>query len=255
MKTEDFQKAHFNTLSSDYARYYGSRWNQVYRFKFMNKPMFDRINLSGLKVVDAMCGNGETTKYLLQQKALVTGIDISQKEIQNFKKQWPDCIAHCSSMLSTGLEANFYDCVVVVGGLHHIHPKCIEAIKEIHRLLKPGGYFCFTEPHKGSLPDLVRRFWYRHDNYFLKNEAAINLESLKQEFSSKFDFIKEEYKGNLAYLFVYNAMVFRMPLRLVQVYAPILLFIEPIIAKLQGKRLSCFVVCQWQKKGGNDTAP
>jgi SAM-dependent methyltransferase len=214
----------------------------------MNKPMFEGINLAGLKVIDAMCGNGETTGYLLRHNALVTGVDISQKEIQNFEKQWPDCIAHCASMLSTGLEANFYDCVVAVGGLHHIHPKCSEAINEIHRLLKPGGYFCFTEPHKGSLPDLARRFWYRHDNYFLKNEEAINLEPLQQEFSSKFHFIKEEYKGNLAYLFVYNAMVFRMPLWLVKLYAPILLFIEPLIEKLQGKRLSCFVVCQWQKK-------
>jgi 2-polyprenyl-3-methyl-5-hydroxy-6-metoxy-1,4-benzoquinol methylase len=248
VKAEELQKNHFNTLASDYAKYYGSTWVQAYRYKFMNKHMFDKINLSGFRVLDAMCGNGETTGYLLQQKALVTGIDISQKEIQNFKKQWPDCTAHCSSILSTGLEASFYDCVVVVGGLHHIHPQCSEAINEINRLLKPGGYFCFTEPHKGSLPDLARRFWYRLDNYFLENEAALNLESLKQEFSSKFNFIKEEYRGNVAYLFVYNAMVLRMPLWLVRLYAPVLLFIESIIEKFQGKRLSCFVVCQWQKK-------
>jgi 2-polyprenyl-3-methyl-5-hydroxy-6-metoxy-1,4-benzoquinol methylase len=215
-KTEELQESHFNTIASDYAKYYGDPCCHAYRDKFMNAPMLENICLAGMTVIDAMCGNGETTRYLRRQQAFVTGVDISQEELRNFQRQWPYCTAHCSSMLSTGLKENSYDCVVIVGGLHHIQPNCAEAIHEIHRLLKPGGYFCFTEPHKGSLPDLVRKFWYNHDDYFMENEAAIDLESLKQEFSSKFTFIKEEHKGNLAYLFVYNAMVFRIPLRLVR---------------------------------------
>ena len=41
-----------------------------------------------------------------------------------------------------------FDCVAVVGGLHHIHPNVKAAVREIHRVLKPGGHFCFMEPHK-----------------------------------------------------------------------------------------------------------
>ena len=152
------------------------------RIRLNSANLKNFILITGMPVIDAMCGNGETTRYLRRQKALVTGVDISQEELRNFQKQWPDCTTHCSSMLSTGLKENSYDCVVIVGGLHHIQPNCAEAIHEIHRLLKPGGYFCFTEPHKGSLPDLVRKFWYNHDDYFMENEAAIDLESLKQEF-------------------------------------------------------------------------
>jgi ubiquinone/menaquinone biosynthesis C-methylase UbiE len=247
-KTEELQSSHFDSIASKYAKHYGDTSSQAYRYKFINNSLFENINLSGMKVIDALCGNGETTEFLLQQKALVTGLDISQQEIHNFEKQWPDCNAHCASLLSTDLEGDFYDCVVIVGGLHHLHPKCSEAIDEIHRLLKPGGFFCFAEPHKGSLPDRVRKLWYNLDGLFLENEDSINISSLKQEFSSKFEFIKEEYKGNLAYLLVLNSMAFRIPLWLKPIYAPVLFWIESIIEKFQGKRLSCFVVCQWKKK-------
>lgn len=245
---EQLQKDHYNAISSKYAEHYGDAWSQKYRYKFINAPMLENIDLSGSHVVDALCGNGETTGYLLDKGAYVTGIDISQKEIERFNKSFPGCIGKCASILSTGLESNFYDCVVVVGGLHHLHPNVITAIKEIHRILKIGGYFCFMEPHKNSFPDQVRKFWYQHDSLFAENEAAIDLISLKNEFSDKFNFIKEDYKGNLAYLLVLNSLVFRVPLRAKPFYSPFLIKAESIIEKFQGKSSSCFVVCQWMKR-------
>jgi 2-polyprenyl-3-methyl-5-hydroxy-6-metoxy-1,4-benzoquinol methylase len=35
-----------------------------------------------------MCGNGKTTEFLQQQKALVTGFDIFQEEIQGKQLSW-----------------------------------------------------------------------------------------------------------------------------------------------------------------------
>ena len=210
--------------------------------------MFENINFSGMKVLDAMCGNGETTKYLLQKGCQVTGVDISEGGIRHLQERWPECDAHCASILSTGFSNNSYDCVAVVGGLHHLHPNVFGAIKEIHRVLKPDGYFCFVEPHKGSVADRIRRFWYRVDNSFAKNEAAIDIEALKQEFSLEFEFSKEDYKGNIAYLLVLNSLIFRIPLRIKPIYSPILLKIESVVERIQGKLLSCFVVCQWKKK-------
>ncbi len=210
--------------------------------------MFENMDLSGLKVLDAMCGSGETTEYLLQKDSRVTGLDISGEAIRHFRERWPSCDAHCASILSTGFEGNSLDCVVIVGGLHHLHPHISEAINEVYRILKPGGYFCFAEPHKGSIPDRIRQFWYRHDSLFAENEAAIDIEALEREFSSQFKFIKQEYKGNLAYLFVLNSMVFRIPLRLKSFYSPVLLKVESIVERFRGKRLSCIAICQWKKR-------
>ena len=74
-------------------------------------------------------------------------------------------------------------------------------VKEIHRVLKPGGYFCFMEPHSGSFPDVIRKFWYKHDHFFSENEAAIDINSLEQEFASDFAF-KRLNIWNPGFLFV-----------------------------------------------------
>ncbi|NNF00815.1 MAG: class I SAM-dependent methyltransferase [Pyrinomonadaceae bacterium] len=244
---EQLQREHYDDIADDYAAHYGDDWSQKYRYKFINEPMFGELDLSGAEVVDALCGSGETTGYLLEKGAKVTGVDISPDEIEVFETNFPDSKVQCASILSTGLESDSYDCVGVVGGLHHLHPNLIEAVDEMHRLLKPGGYFCFMEPHSGSLPDLVRKLWYRYDKLFADNEAAIDLTLLKKEFSSKFEFVKEDYKGNIAFLLVLNSLVFRIPLWLKPIYSPFLIAVESIIQKIQGPKLSCFVVCRWRK--------
>jgi ubiquinone/menaquinone biosynthesis C-methylase UbiE len=134
-----------------------------------------------------------------------------------------------------------------VGGLHHIRPHESEALAEIHRVLKPGGYLCFMEPHSGSFPDVIRKFWYKHDRFFSDNEAAIDLDGLQREFSTRFSFQRTKYQGNIAFLLVLNSLIFRVPLKLKPFYSPLLLSIERVINKFQGKRSSCFVVARWQK--------
>jgi ubiquinone/menaquinone biosynthesis C-methylase UbiE len=241
------QKNHFNRIASKYLEHYDDLWSQKYRYKYINEPMFENIQLSGMKVVEGMCGFGATTGYLLSKGAYVTGIDISENMINIFRKKWPNCTALCTSILETGLESESFDCVTVVGGLHHLHPKVKESIQEIHRILKVGGFFCFLEPHKGSLMNLFRSYWYKLDKLFADNEEAIDLEALKMNFSSKFDFIKEEYKRNIAYLLVFQSLIFRMPLKLKSIYSPSLMWLESIIEKVLGKKSSCVVLCQWKK--------
>ena len=244
---ETMQKQRYDSIATQYAAHYGDQWSQNYRWKFINQPMLGDLDLSGMEILDAMCGSGETTAYLLRRGARVTGVDISEETMRCFQERFPECKAYRVSILSTGLKSDSFDCAVVVGGLHHLHPNCSSAVNEICRVLKPGGLFCFSEPHAGSLPDLVRRFWYKHDGLFAENEAAIDLCSLKQEFSAKFAFLKEEYGGNLAYLLVLNSMVFRVPQRMKRFYSQPLMSVESAIGKMQGRRLSCFVICRWQK--------
>jgi SAM-dependent methyltransferase len=210
--------------------------------------MFSGISLSGMDVLEAMCGSGQTTAYLLSKGCKVTGLDISTEEIKSFKRGWPGCRIKCASILDSGLASESFDCVAIVGGLHHLQPNLARAVDEIHRVLKPNGYFCFAEPHKGSVPDVIRAYWYKYDNFFATNEASIDLKTLKDEFHTKFRFNKEIYFGNIAYLLVLNSMIFRIPVGLKPLYTPTMLRIESMASKFQGKLSSCFAVCQWQKK-------
>jgi SAM-dependent methyltransferase len=247
-ETSRLQAAHYNRIADDYAVHYGDKYSQEYRNRFINKHLFEGIELKGLKVLEAMCGSGETTAYLLEKGADVTGVDVSESEIDKFKDRWPDANGVCSSIYHTGFEDESWDCVVVVGGLHHLHPHLSDAVREMHRILKKGGYFCFAEPHQGSLSDSVRRVWYRHDDLFADNEEAIDVSGLHEEFKGQFSDQKEVYCGNLGYLFVLNSMVFRVPIRLKKLYSPLMLGIEGLIERFQGKLLSCIAIGQWRKR-------
>ena len=248
LASEQLQKQHYDRIAVDYEAHYSDAPSTEYRRRFIYDPMFAGMNLAGMRVLDAMCGSGQTTNYLLAHQATVTGLDISSEVVNSFKVRWPNCQVQQRSLLGSGFADNSFDCVTVVGGLHHIHPNLSAAVQEIHRVLKPGGYFCFMEPHSGSLPDVVRQFWYKHDHMFSDNEAAIDLDGLQEEFSSHFTPNRVRYMGNIAFLLVLNSLIFRIPVRVKPLYSRGLMALESAIARLQGKLTSCFVIAQWQKR-------
>lgn len=248
MNPDEVQREHYNRIAGDYAAHYGDAWSQQYRQRFFNEPMLNGIDLQGRIVIEAMCGIGETTRVLIDRGAQVVGLDISEVEIAGFAQRWPGQAIRCASILQTGIDTESVDCVVVVGGLHHVQPSVPEAISEIHRILRPGGYFCFVEPHTGSLPNRLRRIWYRSDRYFAENEEALDIDSLKRRFAGYFDVEVESYQGNLAYLMVLNSLILRIPLSWKRHYAPALLRLEAMIQPLQGRLLSCYAVGRWRKQ-------
>ena len=247
MEIEERQKAHYDRIACTYAERYSDRFCVAYREKFIHNPMAGNLDLSGLAVLEAMCGSGQSTEYLLRRGAKVTGLDISRVQVGMLKEKFPRCGAVCGSILQSGFPGSTFDCVFLLGGLHHLHPQADAAVDEIHRILKPGGYFCFTEPHAGSLPDFLRKMWYRWDNFFERSEKAIDLEKLLAKNSGRFEFIKTQYVGNVAYAFVFQSSVMRIPFWMKRFYASLLLSFESSISGFQSKRFSCAVICQWKK--------
>jgi SAM-dependent methyltransferase len=242
------QSLHYDEIAREYDRHYSDETSEQYRERFVNGPMTENIDLAGREVLEAMCGSGSTAQYLLSKGAHLSGLDISPALMRTFSEKWPAATAICGSILDTGLASDSFDAIFVVGGLHHVQPHLDPAIDEIYRILRPGGYFCFAEPHARSVPDAVRRLWYKVDRLFERNEEAIDVNELKSKNAGRFDFITTRYSGNLAYLLVYNSMVFRIPLSWKRFYAPPLLAAEAAINRVLGRRVSCFVVCQWRKK-------
>ena len=245
--TERIQADHYDRIAEDYSVHYGDKYSQEYRRRFINKHLFEGIDLKGLQVLEAMCGSGETTAYLINHGADVTGLDVSYSEIEKFRDRWPQATGICSSIFATNIEDNSLDCVVVVGGLHHLHPHLSDAMREMHRILKKGGHLCFAEPHKGTIVDSLRQLWYRNDDMFASNEEAIDLVKLKSEFAEMFEQPDEVYSGNVGYMFVLNSMVFRIPIRIKKLYSPLLLRLEAFIEKFQNAKLSCMAIAKWKK--------
>ncbi|HEX9424334.1 MAG TPA: class I SAM-dependent methyltransferase [Pyrinomonadaceae bacterium] len=249
MHAEGTQRQHYNRIAADYEAQYGDPDGLTYRERFLYEPMLAGLDLERPSVLEALSGSGHATSYLLtNKKALVTGLDISEQAIESFKRRWPQCQAICAPITESGLPDESFDCIVVVMGLHHLHPNLSDALREIHRLLRKGGSFCFTEPHRGSAFSSLRALWYRHDPLFAENEEALDIEALKHEFENLFEFRMEQHVGSVAYLLVLNSMIFRAPLWLKRIYSPTLMRLEKMLSGFHSRTLSLGVICQWQKK-------
>jgi len=113
---------------------------------FKYKQARDFIPHSNALVLDIGCGSGIGCYYLTREKQnSVIGIDISTKpkhQLQNavFIFIRMDC-------LSMGFRDNCFDAVTLLSVIEHLSdpPQCL---KEIQRILKPGGTLLLSTPNR-----------------------------------------------------------------------------------------------------------
>ncbi len=244
---DDRQRAHYDSIAIGYEEHYSDHWSLRYRERFINSPLTRGIDLGGKRVLDAMCGSGELTGYLLERGADVVGLDISPVVIDLFHSKHPRATGLVGSIFDTGFEGESFDVVAVVGGLHHAQPNVAGAIDEIHRILRPGGWFVFAGPHKGSVMDTLRRLWYRFDPLFEANEQSVDVAAVEAGNGERFQFVSRRFGGGIAYLLVFNSMVFRVPRWLKNLYSPALMGAEWLFQPLVRRRTGCMTIVQWRK--------
>jgi len=113
------------------------------RFQYFDRHIAD---WSGLKVLDLGCGGGFTSEFLAKRGAIVSGIDQSQNCIDAAQKHASLSqltIDYCHGYAEFLPYANqAFDAVVCVDVLEHV-ADLTQTMAEVHRVLKPGGMFCF----------------------------------------------------------------------------------------------------------------
>ena len=116
------------------------RWKR--RVKMLSKYITE-----GMKVLELGCGTGYFTKELINTNAEIKAIDISPDLIEIAKHEIKATniefiIANAYDLI---FEDNTFDSIVGSSVLHHLEIN--KSINECFRVLKPGGYFVFTEPN------------------------------------------------------------------------------------------------------------
>lgn len=101
----------------------------------------------GMKVLELGCGTGLFTAEFAHSDADLTALDISEELLTQARcrVKSPNVTFVNGNAYATDFEDNSFDAIIGSSVLHHLELE--KALKEIHRLLKPGGSASFTEPN------------------------------------------------------------------------------------------------------------
>ena len=172
-----------------------------------------------LKMLDVGCGDG-ATEFFIQQyfpNWQVTGIDVSKRSIDEAQKrgiQKTSFTSYDGKVIP--FDDNAFDVIFIAGVLHHISFSLHEALmKEISRVLKPGGRFYLYEhnPLNPLTKYLVKTCVFDKDAKLLHNGYAtklLNASKLKE--TNKHFIIFFPRKGILAKLIFLEKYLQWLPL-------------------------------------------
>lgn len=138
MNTEEFYDSYWsNNL------HIAQEWEDK-RFRKVFAPLLERA-----RVLDYGCGLGRTyQKQLVQTAKVYTGADVSALAVEDAKRKGLEAVRILPDSGKMELPDNSYDGAICVEVFEHLFEP-LNAAKELHRVLKPGGVLVATVPNFG----------------------------------------------------------------------------------------------------------
>lgn len=128
----------------------------------------------------------------------VVGIDVSEKMVEIAKEENPNSEVKLMDATNLELKSNSFDAIFSFYVLEHLKPESFsQAIDEIKRVIKPGGYFLlvqYDDEYEGFLPDLMTKDKKKLFRYMIpleKMKELLEEKGFKVEFSERRDFSEE----------------------------------------------------------------
>ncbi|MDZ7963848.1 MAG: methyltransferase domain-containing protein [Nostoc sp. DedSLP03] len=145
---------------------------------------FRQFALQGLtihsdsQVLDLCCGSGQTTEFLVKTSQNVIGLDASPKSLQRARLNVPKASYIEAFAEEMPFADNLFDVVHTSVALHEMQPQQLrKIIKEVYRVLKPGGVFTLVDFHAPTNPI----FWPGISVFLLLFETETAWELLKTD--------------------------------------------------------------------------
>jgi SAM-dependent methyltransferase len=133
----------------------------------------------GLKVLEIGCGLGTDGAQFAKAGADYTGVDLTEAAVELARKRFElfglrGCFRTADAE-NLDFADNSFDLVYSHGVLHHT-PDTVRAVREIHRVLRPGGRAVVMLYHRDSYNYRVNiQMLRRMGAHLLKTEAGIKL--------------------------------------------------------------------------------
>jgi len=121
----------------------------TYRDQLMDRYalLYDWLPEAG-PVLDVGCGNGIYTQWLAKKCAPAFGIDHNLKNLNWAKTEFPDSHFLMANGENMPFPDEYFNAVMITEVLEHTRDDR-STLREIHRVMKPGGTLLLSTPHKG----------------------------------------------------------------------------------------------------------
>lgn len=219
-------KAKFDYYFSNMKYYSVVKDSEDYKYKWLKERC-----VSGRKILDFACGNGENGIFAASIGADCIGIDISPEGIFNANKnaKLMNVKRRCKFITMDGenmtFKKNTFDLAVEYGALHHV--ELDKALSELARVLKPNGEMICVEALRHN--PLIH--WYRKRTPHLRTKWEVDhilgIESLE---------IMKKYFDKVEVHFFHLTSLALVPLRktfLFHILLPITNFIDRFLLSNQ----------------------
>ncbi len=116
-------------------------------------------NVAAKRVLEVGCGASQCARWLVTQGAWAVGLDVSYRQLQHGRRIDEATGVHVPTVLATGAALPFadrsFDLVFSSFGAMQFVAEAANAVREVARVLAPGGRFAFsvTHPVRWAMPD------------------------------------------------------------------------------------------------------
>ena len=150
------QKNHYHGGTSNHEEH---NWNLDY-WEILLKEAIEHFDSKDIKVLDFGCGVGRNVENIINEFKIsnVDGVDISETNIQNCKKNFPERRFFQNNGIDLReplIETNYYDLVTSTIVFQHIPVWDIRMslMSDIFRVLKKGGLFSLQMGYDSTAAD------------------------------------------------------------------------------------------------------
>jgi len=112
----------------------------------LEAKMIRRLVPQGGRILDAGCGFGEWVAYLRSKGYRAFGCDYSSELIRRLRETYPDTEWVQTDIRNMQIEEASVDAIISWGVIEHDEAGPASALREFHRILRPGGHAIVTVP-------------------------------------------------------------------------------------------------------------
>jgi ubiquinone/menaquinone biosynthesis C-methylase UbiE len=155
-----------------FDRFSGEAWDALYdergalsdNWKFIQRKLRVEELLAGEKpgrLLDVGCGTGPMAPAFLQRGWEFHGLDIAPKMIEHARRRFanePRATFYTGKIEQAAFPTGHFDAVIAMGLLEYLnHTELDAAMREMARVLKPGGVLIISVIQPRSLDSILRR--------------------------------------------------------------------------------------------------